>query len=376
MNLKILFSLISILNFIIFTLSDDKTPCKMKKKIVLDVGTSGLGNRFVAIVSTAFMAILMDRELEILWDKNHGCKEKYHHLFRPKPSEYKFKPLITRDKPENEEFHIAKTCKIHIDGKQEDLRDNKEIYSKVSFHHFMLMEDTHLFDKMKDDCDVIFIHANMYFANYLLEDFRKLPHKLRQMFPKPFHDMSKLVLRPQDYILQRVRILTCQMVYKNPTDGSNLKWLSVQARGIFSRGIEGGFKCINKLITTGQIGKVFFATDSRPLQDLAFDMIKDAKQRLVIISKDLEEKIDANIDTFHIRDTTKDIENAVLEWYMIGEAPYCMSFSIDLSSFSKTALVRGNCVLIENYSENCEIPTHPPDKEWLLYQINSNKIKY
>lgn len=56
----------------------------IKKKIVLDVGRSGLGNRLVAIASAAVMAIRLDRELDLIWNKDPSCEEIYDNLFEVK----------------------------------------------------------------------------------------------------------------------------------------------------------------------------------------------------------------------------------------------------------------------------------------------------
>ena len=64
------------------------------------------------------------------------------------------------------------------------------------------------------------------------------------------------------------------------------------------------------------------------------------------------------------------MEQAVKDWYLIGEADYCMSSAIDSSTFAKTAIVRGRCVLIMfEAGEKCEIPSPRADidKDWLLY---------
>ena len=47
--------------------------CKTMKKLILDVGPSGLGNRMLALVSALQLAIKMNRILELVWDKNRGC---------------------------------------------------------------------------------------------------------------------------------------------------------------------------------------------------------------------------------------------------------------------------------------------------------------
>ena len=46
------------------------------------MGNSGLGNRLLAIASAAIMAVRLDRELELVWNKDHSCEEVYDNLFQ------------------------------------------------------------------------------------------------------------------------------------------------------------------------------------------------------------------------------------------------------------------------------------------------------
>ena len=56
-----------------FQTSRCKTGSEIKKKVIVDVGTSGLGNRMIAITSAVEFAMKLDRVLEIRWEKNVGC---------------------------------------------------------------------------------------------------------------------------------------------------------------------------------------------------------------------------------------------------------------------------------------------------------------
>ena len=47
------------------------------------------------------------------------------------------------------------------------------------------------------------------------------------------------------------------------------------------------------------------------------------------------------------------MQTAVLEWFMLGDADYCLSPSAEHSTFSKTAIARGNCVYL-NYRSGDE----------------------
>jgi len=131
-------------------------------------------------------------------------------------------------------------------------------------------------------------------------------------------------------------------------------------------------KCANELLGKGLIDYVFFATDSLPIQEKAFQTIKN-KNAFITINKALI-KNDKQ-DNIEIRETLSEMEAAVADWYLVGEADYCMSPSVDESTFSKTAIARGKCIFIDlhqvNYcnkvSQIKSTDSHI-DKEFILYQ--------
>ena len=65
-------------------LVSDSEDCRTLKKLVIDVGQSGLGNRMLALVSALQLAIKMNRILELKWNKNRGCDagKDYHCVVR------------------------------------------------------------------------------------------------------------------------------------------------------------------------------------------------------------------------------------------------------------------------------------------------------
>ena len=97
-----------------------------------------------------------------------------------------------------------------------------------------------------------------------------------------------------------------------------------------------------------------------------------AAKHLINSSKTLysinkKEVFDTSMDTIGIRDR-KGMKSAVLDWYITGEADYCLSTSMDMSTYSKTAMTRGNCVmLMYDEGKDCQIPSANLDKEWLFY---------
>ena len=77
-------------------LQEAENKCPLKKRIILDVSKSGLGNRLLALVSASVLAASMDRVLELKWDKTAKCGSYYDELFDVKGTKklVKFVPFI------------------------------------------------------------------------------------------------------------------------------------------------------------------------------------------------------------------------------------------------------------------------------------------
>ena len=246
-------------------------------------------------------------------------------------------------------------------------------------HHFHFMNDTVLFKRLDENCDVIYIHGNIYYGHLLLgPSFGKYSAYIRRHLPNPFHDLSRVVFRPKRYLMQKVDkiINEIQSRWKYNTTREQ-KWLSIHMRGIMTKMPEKTFACANSLLSQGLISGIFFATDSEPLENLAYSSIVNSARNVVTVKKELEQIIDKNIDTWDIRNSTIDMRTAVVEWYTIGEADYCISPSLPTSTFTKTAIARGDCILIDvSYGEKCFIPSRKSadlDKEWVLHMKQGNR---
>ena len=98
--------------------SERTTSCITKKKIVLDVGKSGLGNRLSAIASAAILCILTNRVLQLEWEKDKSCEEVYDNLFEVQQSAIAgFRPFEIDEKyPGKTATRDASFCRIHLDG--------------------------------------------------------------------------------------------------------------------------------------------------------------------------------------------------------------------------------------------------------------------
>ena len=90
----------------------------------------------------------------------------------------------------------------------------------------------------------------------------------------------------------------------------------------------------------GVIKNIFFATDSDVLLREANKYVED-KGALVTVHnverESFKEFLEDGHDSFKMRNS-KGMHTAVLEWFILGEADYCMSPTDELSTFSKVFL--------------------------------------
>ena len=210
------------------------SDCVFKKKIILNLGVSGLGNRMIALASAAFLAIRMDRVLEIIWEKNLGCQETYFNLFeRPRIFDKKgsFQPFIywgEYDPPipikmKRERFLF---CSIHFSDKVENENEDPR------YIHFNMLTDPVLFKKVQDECDVISLDTNLYFAYLVLgSHIGKNSERYYSIWKNPFQDISKILFHPARDIMSIVSNLQLKM---RKVENVNKPWIAIHARAIFT----------------------------------------------------------------------------------------------------------------------------------------------
>lgn len=346
------------------------TDIHTKKRILLDLGLSGLGNRLLAIASTSVMALMMDRVIEIDWKRNTGCDATFENLFHPASARTVVQPFVSGYQTKKAAMKtiekVEKQCRIHLDGAKDE-------NGNPDYLQFHLVNNTALFKRLDDECDVIYIKANIYYTHLLYSDpIHALSHN-RKKFDRPFYHISNILFRPQKQIMHRIQYI---MKKKFDAGNKNSKWLSIQARGKFTFDFfDDALTCANLMLTRGQVEHVFFATDDSNLKDKANSFFTD-KTQLFTIEKELV-RYDKDKDNMAMRQSIGQMDIALLEWYLVGEATYCMSPSIDESTFSKTAIARGNCIYLspseigDCLSTSTKAPYNAPtkmvDKEYVLF---------
>ena len=368
-------------------------PITIKKRIVLHLGESGLGNRLLATVSAVVLAVIMDRVLVLDWGTNKGCAASYDDLFNPKKPSSHLYPLINparnNDKIEGVQVRYGNKCYLSLDG---HVDYKAHMGHQNRYAPFNVLKSPGLFKRLDQECDVIDIHSNLYFVHLLLHD--RLDSAYRRylndkVFIRPFHNVVQSIFNPRHEIQLKVDTMLRRLRGPN----GDKKWLSIQARskmmkGDDDRALTYSLDCANYLLSKGVIDHVFFASDSAYFLKYVENAInKEHPGKLVTVVKN---DLNPNSweDTFSMRDTKSEMTVAVVEWWLVGEADYCMSPSIDDSTFSKTSIARGNCKYIDYWScEECQrsamtyknsggkrgglamLPTSLYSKEHLLYMV-------
>ena len=71
------------------------------------------------------------------------------------------------------------------------------------------------------------------------------------------------------------------------------------------------------------------------------------RAQLATFKKQYIDDIEENKDTLgEYRESTKNMQAALIEWNIVGNAEYCMSPTVEVSTFSQTSMISGNCKFI------------------------------
>ena len=135
------------------------------------------------------------------------------------------------------------------------------------------------------------------------------------------------------------------------------------------------FMCVNKLVADKTVMLVFFASDSLYQRQLARKLMADKNALFEVANaRDLVSSTKHFMgDTFEIRDK-KGMEFAATEWQLIGDADFCMSPTIESSTFSKTAIARGKCRYVDHHAiDHCDVwKDSAPDKDIFLKTLTDD----
>ena len=339
-------------------------PCVTKKRIVIDVNRCGLGNRILAVFSSIMLAVLTNRVLEVVWEANKYCGSTYDELFDPRSQnnlvmkvnltlyEVQFgnylskpnflylllflQPLVyNNSKLEFDNIRSEFACHIRLD--------------QSDWAHFYVLKDRELFDRLNANRDIIFLITNQLFHDILLDErrFGQDAKRLGVTFPHPFYDVARIAFQPKYQIVQRANEFIAQRL-------AGKRYLSIHSRGFYDggKGLKKVFNCVNKLLANKDIDSVFFASESAKLNTLIYEYASNGTDIVTFDKIQVQDQV-GNVDSQSIRN---DMDSAMIEWYILGQAQYCMSSTIMRSTFSLTAIMRGTCKYIPYESgDSCDI---------------------
>lgn len=249
-----------------------------------------------------------------------------------------------------------------------NVNDNESVYQKIvtecsldfklvdgTFRDFWAILNPRIYDDLNKQCTVIRVKSNVRFSQLIDKaitfDRPWLDSKLKLLGSDPFRRMMRKLFVPKPEIISKVDVT------KNLMKGHS--WMSIHARGYYELYNETprALACAKAMLEHKYITHIFFATETQRLLNLVEDAISN--ESLVILPKRMVNDTDGKLhDSFDIRN---ELETAVLEWYLIGEASYCSVASLR-STFSTTAVSRGYCHYIPHYYGS-ECVHHVRDQE-------------
>lgn len=332
--------------------------CHAHKRLIF-TPSNGIGNRLLAVVSAVMLAMMSDRVFELNWKETKDCGHSYHQLFHPLKESHTLRVFIPDTQMTSRLPNIVTRnetkCELDLERK-----DNL---------HFYFLKDKQLFERMNDECHIIFMRYNHYFANLLARpELGPTSFRVKEYFPSPFNQISNVIFRPHVSFVTKA-----QKFIEEKFQGK--KWMSIHARGFYDQGSNTNrmLQCANKLLESGEISHIFFSTDSERLRNISHSTI--AKKGALVEWTEDKTYVDDVVNGVNLRKDSHSIRNetdiALIEWYIIGEADFCMSATMGDSTFSKTSVLRGKCKFIQNsHTGDCELSKAVADKD--IY-INSSK---
>ena len=307
-----------------------RETCLTKKKIIVDVDTSGLGNRLLGLTSSILLATPLDRLLYLKWERTSSCGSKFYELFITKQSEAfpsnVFFPDITYNATGPMVALNTIECRVRFS-------------QHGKFLHFWFLKDPELLRRLDASCEVIHILTNQYYAPILFDHPTFGDMLLQKFSSMPFMTISKCHFRVRHRIVKEAKELVAKK--------GRARWLGIHTRGLYDsgKGVASALKCAQSLLASGAITHVFYATESAAAEDMAKHAI--SSEALILTKKTLIPPGHMQHEGHYIRN---EMENAMKEWYLLGSADYCMATTMNSSTFSQTALSHGNCKYI-NYRQ-------------------------
>jgi len=331
----------------------DSFQCS-KRKLILEIGKGGLGNKLWGVLSGTMMALSMGRTLEVDWpDEVKQLKGVFEDFF--------VSPIV----PRGEAFNLTKrySASEHKEVIYPHTRCNVDLTVGSQKHGLAHLGDTNwvirsptLLGRLDAECDTIRMKLNFDLSGLLLDPGHgEFSSKLKEKFPLSNHDVFKkgfLVPRPEHQI--RVDLFK----RANGLGSSGSKYATFHSRGLFDADgqlTRVGLECAKSLVDKKLVNKIFFSSDQRRMLNMAKSILPAAnfvayENKTMVLS--LREMAAlgmlANL-TAPPKDPSYAIRNesdiAFFEWLLIGSGDYCITPTV--STFAMTSILRSECTYLD-----------------------------
>lgn len=226
-----------------------------KKRIVLELGKGGLGNKLFSVVSGTMLALALGRPLEIDWpDEVKQLRGTFEEFFVSPivPVGENFNLTKLYNAAEHKEVIFAHTrCNVDltIGGKKKQGETN------------WIMRRPNLMQKLDKECDNIRLKVNFDLTYVFFHaDQGDFAAKLKSHFPLSVHDVFK-----KGFLTPRPEYVYKADVFKASHGiGTPVKYAAMHSRGLFDGSgdyTKVALMCAKSLIDKKLVDKIFFASD-------------------------------------------------------------------------------------------------------------------
>lgn len=296
------------------------------------------------------LAAVMNRVLEISWHKDGGCGVAFHDLFTVSTNTSRgYRPYryVDAGNTSIEAFRYRNMTACRID------------LSQHGGFMSLFLYDMNLFLELDAKCPILHIYrANCWFGKEVLDlenllqnttfnqsiasaavrasEMLKRVRLLKKTYPAPFRDILNKFYPPKPELVARAAEIQATLFHGKP-------YLAIHSRAFYENGttVEMLCRCAKQLLDNGNVSKVLFVTEAKRLVDIATSIIAEG---LVTVNKSYVQN--QFLDSYDIRDSSEEMQQAVVEWLLVGDADLCMSSTVSRSTFSQTSIIRGTCKYI------------------------------
>ena len=314
-----------------FSTTNGALAGKFVRRFLVIEPEGGLGSRIAGMVSSAFLAFVMNRVLVIDWKATPSLPSNFNDLFH----------LVEASSPSSQNILYGESS-IYDRTLPPNVQECAfDLSSKSNLVDFWVLVEMELYNKMDAECDIIRLRTNQLFLD-LLENS---PYGMKALgaakIKYPYGHILRKILRPSKDIRNKI-------LHFSKTLATDDVWLSVHSRGVLdttSRNTISAIDCANHLLAEKKINRLFFSSDSLRINELFMNRV--APYALMTVERKYINDTDIS-ELQHKTERESWVENAetsLVDWYLLGEADLCMT-STPHSLFATTAMMRTGCLYI------------------------------